>query len=247
MTKTALFISPHLDDVVFSCGGLLAVLSDAGWRTVLATVFTRSVVPAQGFALACQLDKGLSAEADYMALRRAEDLRAASILSASAVHWLDFPEAPHRGYDSAASLFGEVQASDDLAPALSAALHALVKRLSPDLILAPQGLGNHVDHQQTLRCVLDAAAGHAIAFYQDTPYVIRNPAAQALACVPKGPRRTVPTQAVMDRKIAASCAYSTQIGFQFGGEAACDAALRGLGDETLISATNIPVWESTSE
>ncbi len=247
MTKTALFVSPHLDDVVFSCGGLLAVLGDAGWRTVLATVFTRSVVPAQGFALACQLDKGLSAEVDYMALRRAEDLRAAAILSATAVHWLDFPEAPHRGYDSAASLFGEMQASDDVAPALSAALHALVTRVSPDLILAPQGLGNHVDHQQTIRCVLDAAAGHAMAFYHDTPYVIRNPAAQKLACVPSGPHRNVPLNAVMDRKVAASCAYSTQIGFQFGGEAACGAALRMLGDETLISAMNAPYWEFASE
>ena len=73
MTRTALFVAPHLDDVVFSCGGTLAALADQGWRTVMVTAFTQSIVPAEGFALACQLDKGLAPDVDYMALRRAED------------------------------------------------------------------------------------------------------------------------------------------------------------------------------
>ncbi len=225
MTKTALFISPHLDDVVFSCGGLLALLADAGWRTVLATVFTRSVIPARGFALACQLDKGLAADEDYMALRRAEDVRAAAILSVSAVHWLDFPEAPHRGYASAAALFGDVHQHDDIARPLTDAMSALAGRVNPDLVLTPQGLGNHVDHQHTTHCVLNAASGRPIAFYEDTPYVIRDPAARPLACVPDGVRREMPMEGVIARKIAAACAYESQIGFQFGSEAACGDAL----------------------
>ena len=98
----ALFLSPHLDDVVFSCGGLAASLADAGWDTVLVTAFTRSVVPASGFALACQLDKGLPPDIDYMAQRRDEDREAAAILGFADMRWLDLLEAPHRGYDSAA-------------------------------------------------------------------------------------------------------------------------------------------------
>ncbi len=69
----ALFLSPHLDDVAFSCGGTLVGLAAGGWETHLATAFTASVPDPQGFALACQLDKGLGPEVDYMALRRAED------------------------------------------------------------------------------------------------------------------------------------------------------------------------------
>jgi hypothetical protein len=42
----------------------------AGWEVTVATAFTRSVPDPQGFALACQLDKGLPPEVDYMALRR---------------------------------------------------------------------------------------------------------------------------------------------------------------------------------
>ena len=54
---TALFLSPHLDDVAFSCGGTAAALGRAGWRLVVATVFTASMPAPTGFALACQLDK----------------------------------------------------------------------------------------------------------------------------------------------------------------------------------------------
>jgi LmbE family N-acetylglucosaminyl deacetylase len=76
---TALFISPHLDDVAFSCGGTLIRLTQNGWHTVLCTIFTCSMPNPQGFALACQTDKGLAPDVDYMALRRAEDERFATI------------------------------------------------------------------------------------------------------------------------------------------------------------------------
>ena len=59
---TALFLSPHLDDVAFSCGGtLLRLTDDPRWRVVLCTVFTASVADPQGFALRCQTDKGIAA------------------------------------------------------------------------------------------------------------------------------------------------------------------------------------------
>ena len=99
--RTALFLSPHLDDAVFSCGGTIALLPRAGWRVIVATVFTRSVLNPPGFAPACQLDKGLTPDVDYMALRRDEDAAACARLGAE-VRWLDALEAPHRGYGSAA-------------------------------------------------------------------------------------------------------------------------------------------------
>jgi len=55
----AVAISPHLDDAAFSAGGTIAMLADKGWAVTVVTVFTASVPQPQGFALACQLDKGL--------------------------------------------------------------------------------------------------------------------------------------------------------------------------------------------
>ena len=209
---TALFLSPHLDDVAFSCGGLLAQLGDAGWRTVMVTAFTATVLPATGFALACQTDKGLEPEVDYMALRRAEDRVAADILGVSDLRWLGLPEAPHRGYGSAPAL-------------LAGQLSALVDELRPDIVLAPQGLGNHVDHRQMIRAVLNVAPQY-LAFYRDTPYAIRNPDA-----VPHVDRSDLRECALgitdgLERRIAASCGYASQVGFQFGGPAPLAAALR---------------------
>lgn len=224
--KTALFLSPHLDDVAFSCGGLAALLADAGWRTVLATAFTRSVVPATGFALACQLDKGLAAEIDYMALRRAEDMVAAERMGFDEIVWLDLPEAPHRGYDSAPELFAELRDDDDVLPALTGCFAQLNHSYEPALVLAPQGLGNHVDHRQVIAATLAAIPPDRIAFYRDTPYAIRAPDALPASSIPQNTHVRVPITAALERKIGAAQAYASQIGFQFQGPDATATALR---------------------
>lgn len=227
---TALVVSPHLDDAAFSCGGTMAQLADAGWRVVMATAFTRSIHPAHGFALACQLDKGLPPELDYMALRRAEDLVAASILGAEP-RFLDLPEAPHRGYASAPELFGAIRPDDQVWQPLAALLADLVAELQPGLVLGPQGLGNHVDHQQTIRALLHAAAASPLAFYRDTPYAIRNPAALRNVTLPAWQENCLGIGAGLDRKVAAACAYASQVGFQFGGPEAAATALRRFAAE----------------
>lgn len=225
---TALALSPHLDDAAFSCGGLLAMLADAGWQVVMATAFTRSVPGPTGFALACQTDKGLAPDVDYMALRRAEDVEAAEILRVADVRWLDLPEAPHRGYDSAPALFGAVLDGDGVWQPLAERLRGILAELQPALVLAPQGLGNHVDHRQMIRAVLAAGAGQPLAFYRDTPYALRNPGAVPDAGLVGYDRCTVGIAAGLDRKVAASCAYASQVGYQFGGPAAVERALRAF-------------------
>lgn len=221
---TALFLSPHLDDVAFSCGGLMAQLADAGWRSVMATAFTASVLPVTGFALACQLDKGLGPEIDYMALRRDEDRAAAVILGVSDLRWLDLPEAPHRGYGTAPELFGAIRPDDDVWRPLAEQIAALVDEMQPDLVFAPQGLGNHVDHRQMIRAVSQIAP-QRLAFYRDTPYAIRNPNAVLNVEASGMHERVLGITEGLQRKIDASCAYDSQIGFQFGGPAALAAAL----------------------
>ncbi len=229
--RTALFLSPHLDDVAFSCGGLVAILSDAGWHTVLATVFTRTILPAKGFALACQLDKGLPEDVDYMALRRQEDLHAAAELGVSAVHWLDLPEAPHRGYESAPALFGTILQTDTIVHDVAASLADLDRALQPTLVLAPQGLGNHVDHQLVVQAALQVFTPPQLAFYRDAPYVMRNPDARAVVGIPETPDSSIAIARVLHRKIAASSAYTTQIGFQFGGAPALAEAMRAFAEQ----------------
>jgi LmbE family N-acetylglucosaminyl deacetylase len=230
--NTALVLSPHLDDAAFSCGATMAMLADAGWRVCLATAFTRRVHPAHGFALDCQLDKGLSPEVDYMALRQEEDEVAADILGVADLRWLDLPEAPHRGYASAPALFGPVREGDEIWRDLAALVTDLMDELQPDVVLGPQGLGNHVDHRQMI-VAIEHAMEHDVlqgklAFYRDTPYALRNPAALPIVTLKGLPASEVSIGPWLERKVAAACAYASQIGFQFGGATAAGAALRAF-------------------
>lgn len=217
MIRTALAVSPHLDDAAFSCGGTLATLARAGWHVVLATLFTRSVPGPRGFALACQLDKGLGAEVDYMALRRAEDVQAASELGLAGPVHVPLCEAPHRGYETAAALFGPVRPDDPVPDDLRSTVRDLVASHAPALVLAPQAIGGHVDHVQTVRAL--EGVPPPILWWRDFPY-----AARGLApAEPFGARwRALPVwtaaldEAAQTAKVRAAAAYATQIGFQFG-------------------------------
>lgn len=195
-------VSPHLDDAAFSAGGVLARLADAGHDVTVATVFTASVPDPTGFALACQTDKGIAPDVDYLALRRAEDRAAMAVLGVRHAH-LGLPEAPHRGYDSPAALFAGVRPGDRLdLPALDA-----------DVLLAPQGLGGHVDHLLVGAAV--AALGRPTAWWRDAPYVLRQPDAPASPDLP-GDLQPLRLPGDAARRADACACYTTQLPYQFG-------------------------------
>lgn len=194
--------------------------------THLATVFTRSIPNPMGFALACQLDKGLGAGVDYMALRRDEDERFAREAGAADVHHFDLPEAPHRGYMSAPELFADVRAEDNVWEDIRMRLADLISDVYPDLIFAPQGIGGHVDHIQVIRAVLALGNRPPTAWYRDTPYAIRFPDAPPADLLPEGLReRPMNIGSALQTKLDAIAAYETQLGFQLDGEKEMRVAL----------------------
>ena len=216
----ALAISPHLDDAAFSAGGTLALLAARGWQVVMATVFTASVASPVGFALACQLDKGLSPDLDYMALRRDEDRAAARALGIGAPVHLPFREAPHRGYGSAPELFAELRADDRIGLNLADAFERLVADTEPALILAPQAVGGHVDHVQVVRAFRGAQPPLPVLWWRDFPYTVRDaaPKEPLAALFTRCPERVVRLDAAAEHAKAGACAaYISQLGFQFGG------------------------------
>lgn len=216
---TALFLSPHLDDVAFSCAGALLRLTAAGWGACVVTVFTASVPDPQGFALRCQTDKGLGPEVDYMALRRNEDWAFARAVGVSDVRHWPLAEAPHRGYESAPALFAGVRGGDDIWHEVAARLETVDAELRPVAVFAPQGLGNHADHLQVIRAVAEAGLAARTCWYRDTPYALREPDARPSPLLPDGlGEATVALDSeTLARKIVGAQAYASQIGFQFGG------------------------------
>lgn len=216
-------VSPHLDDAAFSAGGTLARRAREGADVTIVTCFTGNVARPSGFALACQLDKGLSADADYMALRRAEDEAACAVIGARAIH-LPLLEAPHRGYDSAPALFAGRQSCDDAADRLAPLLAPLVAEA--DLVLGPLCIGDHVDHHVVLDALARVADPARLLLWEDWPYLDR------AERVPPDPavRIALSPQDRADR-VAMCAAYTTQLGFQFGGAEAMTRRIEAIAEE----------------
>ena len=243
MTIRALALSPHLDDAAFSCGGTLAMLPAAGWKVTVATLFTQSVPNPKGFALACQLDKGLDADVDYMALRRAEDASAMRALGVTSFVHVPLPEAPHRGYENASALFEAPREDDTIEHELRTVIDDLLRDTAPDLILAPQAIGGHVDHVQVVRSL--SGIDRPVVWWRDFPYVAQtmHPAEPFATRMHALPDRCVRLNdaAVMSRE-AACLAYESQIGFQFGGPERLVTKLRTCGSaEHFRALHSLPV------
>lgn len=164
-----LILSPHLDDAAFSVGPLLAKINKK-YKIVVGTAFTKTELALTDFALACQLDKGLSREVDYMALRRKEDIDWSSNMGAEAVHG-SLAEAPHRGYNTAQSLFGPIHPKDDIETHLVMWLKQLIITYHPMLILCPLAVGHHVDHVWIKNMVAKIKKSKIpVFFFKDQPY-----------------------------------------------------------------------------
>ncbi len=174
-----IFLSPHFDDVVFSCGGTIALQASCGLHPLVITVFGGT--PPAGyrlspFALEVHQDMGFGQDAgEAVEARRKEDAKALDYLGADYL-WLDYVDAIYRGdppyYAQRAALFGEIH-PDDLAIDRQLAEHlvALSERLPDAVWYAPLGVGHHVDHQ-----IVSSAAdrlvqrGANVKFYEDFPY-----------------------------------------------------------------------------
>jgi LmbE family N-acetylglucosaminyl deacetylase len=178
-----IFLSPHFDDAVYSCGGTLGVQVSVGLRPLVITIF--SGVPdstdLSAYALDVHRQMGFSQDiTNAIQTRRQEDSAALELLGVDYL-WLNYPDAIYRGapayYTSESQLMGgEVNSGDNwIDEELAEVLVSLYKRLPDAVWYAPLGVGRHVDHQ----IVCSAAdrltqLGAKVNLYEDFPYVARH-------------------------------------------------------------------------
>ncbi|MVU76970.1 hypothetical protein GPX89_06885 [Nocardia sp. ET3-3] len=161
-------VSPHFDDAVLSVGGLIAARAGRGQVVEVLTVFSAAGTAAEG-------GRRQKAFSDY-ASRVGEDDRALSVLGARprrlGLFERLFRDPPPRG---PLSLF---RTSEDLARgAYAETVRRAIARLldsGDTVVLAPLGIGNHVDHVivavgalWTVRDRADPGPGARILFYED--------------------------------------------------------------------------------
>jgi LmbE family N-acetylglucosaminyl deacetylase len=194
-------VSPHLDDVVLSCAGLVA--AHPGALVVTVTAGKPPAHPLTGWDLACGFAQG----DDAIGARRREDEEALHALGARPA-WLDFLDRQYAGGSSPAPA------------AVADAIEEVLARDGCDLVASPLGL-QHPDHLATAAACFELA-GRMPAMpwlvYEDAIYradpgatdeAIRSLAQRGFALEPV----SVPSAG---RKRAAIGCYASQ--------------LRGLGD-----------------
>jgi LmbE family N-acetylglucosaminyl deacetylase len=184
-----IFLSPHFDDAVYSCGGTIGVQVSDGLRPLVITVFGGSpTTPIEFSPFAAETHRQMGFHQDALAAvaaRRREDAAALNYLRADYL-WLDYPDAIYRGtppyYTSGRQLVGgEVHPGDLwIDKELAQNLVALHERLPDTVWYAPLAVGGHVDHQ----LVCSAAdrliqRGANVKLYEDFPYVTNNGALEA--------------------------------------------------------------------
>lgn len=169
------FLSPHYDDVVFSCGGLVWEQAQAGGRVVVVTICGGAPDQEELSDFAQEIHQSWEAGENPVAVRRKEDEQACRMLEAEPLP-LSFPDAVYRKssrdgsflYGDEESLFGGLDPREEgLIYSLAEQLEGLLS--TPAVVVAPLGIGNHVDHELTRKAA--ARLDREILYYADFPYL----------------------------------------------------------------------------
>lgn len=169
-----IYLSPHLDDVIYSCGGLIWEQTRAGQEVEIWTICAADPPgePLSPFAETLHQNWGLGENA--IQIRREEDRKASQVVGA-VPRYFSYFDCIYRKSDlgdyyylSDHDLFG------GLDPREAKLIISLTEELKNQLpaearIIAPLGIGNHVDHELTRKAA--SRLGIPLYYYADYPYV----------------------------------------------------------------------------
>jgi LmbE family N-acetylglucosaminyl deacetylase len=226
------YLSPHLDDAVMSCGGIIHRQASSDDQVLVITIFAGDHQGGEPSPFALVQHGYWGNPPHPMLLRRAEDTAALALLGANVCH-LDYLDAVYRAapngewlYADEESLWQSVSPDDPLAreegQAMADQLGRLLLPADQTVVYAPLGVGRHVDHQ-----IVHAAArgllqkGYRLAFYEEVPYAM-TPGATELAVTAAGAENweADPVALAPDdlaAKVSALSYYRSQMYVLFGG------------------------------
>lgn len=167
------FLSPHLDDAVLSCGGMIWEQVQQGCQVEIWTVFAGDPPMDRLTPFAQSLHDRWQTGVEAVAERRREDEEACRVLGVIHRH-LDYPDCIYRY-----TIDGEavIAAEEDLfqqayqgEPHLVSQLASHLRRALPGgaVLAAPQGIGWHIDHQVVARAT--TSLEQKVWSYADYPY-----------------------------------------------------------------------------
>lgn len=188
------FISPHLDDAVLSCGQLLEEVHKHHKKSQVITVFTRaSESPYIRFAKNFVSLSGYRDAHTLFLDRKKEDVKAIHMIGSTYMHfnYIDaawrikeydhtigfarymkyFPSITHV-YGSPKSIFSGTPSAQDntVIRHITEKLkkYLMGEKYNDILLLSPLGIGGHVDH--VIIRTISISLGYPVLFWEDFPY-----------------------------------------------------------------------------
>ncbi len=240
------FLSPHYDDAIFSCGGLIWRETSAGSRVEILTV-CGGEPPAGSLSLyVARLHRRWGAGLEAASGRRAEDAAACGLVGA-AQRWLDVPDCIYRIHPQTDQAL--VNSDDDLfrpdpplEPAVLKTISSALAALPADArLVCPLAVGGHIDHRLTRRAA--EALGRPLWYYGDFPYITRDDA-RPDDWLPSG-ARPEPIQldeTAVERWAQASARYRSQVSTFWGSDQELAESIRSYYNTNPFGRTQ---WTCT--
>jgi LmbE family N-acetylglucosaminyl deacetylase len=174
-----IFISPHLDDVVLSCGGIIPLLAKQV-KVEVWTIFCGApwFGPYSSLANWFHSVSGGQKGKKLFKIRKAEDVEALTQLSLTGYRHFQWKDAIYRRTLLGTPLYTDCRQSrwhrnDEIL------ISAIRRRLrtsttSSDLLICPLGIGSHVDHLLVNKACQQLMSRHRL-WYAEIPYSQRYP------------------------------------------------------------------------
>lgn len=238
------YLSPHLDDAVFSCGGLIAQQARRGEAIEIWTLCAGDPPDERLSLFAQELHLRWGSASQPTTQRRIEDVTACQIVKATPRHF-PIPDAIYRRaglnywqslgqepassppefqYSDRDSIFGDLHpADDDLIETTAARLKS--EAYANTRLVCPLGVGGHVDHRLTIAVARKIT--RRLWYYADYPYAGEF-FDQIAPTIPAGWRKMVfaLSDADFDTWIESMSAYQSQISSFWGNLEDMRAALQ---------------------
>ncbi|MDX2075691.1 MAG: PIG-L family deacetylase [bacterium] len=215
------FLSPHFDDAVLSCGAYIRSLTAKGVNAIIMTVMGGNPPdPLPQSPLIDELHARWDVGENPVDIRKKEDVTAATALGALTAT-ITIPDCVYRTHEGVAlyqtgeSLFGDIHPNDPAIEKLR--LDDLTTETFIKAVYVPMGVGNHVDHQLVRDAGIrlhDQHPSFEVWFYEDYPY---SSDAQKLADAQNSFRRPLESvthkqkPSAMRAKYGAIACYESQI------------------------------------
>lgn len=238
-----IYLSPHFDDAVLSCGGGIWEQTRQGIPVEVWTVCAGDPPPGplSPEALHCHRVWGTGTAEQTVALRRREDEAANRAIRAAWKH-LSLPDCIYRRSPQGDPLYPEEVSvpphvlESDLDQKIAAEIREGLK--PEDQLACPLAIGGHVDHLLTRTAA--RRLGRPIWYYADIPYLFRHP--EALAPATHDLRATLcPISSDgLQAWLTGIAAHASQMGMLFSSEAEMQVAVRHYWE----GLAGIQLWQA---